>query len=50
MAKSAPRDRQSWHFSSVPAVTKTLLAPKSLAIWIVARPTPDAPASEGEMC
>lgn len=30
----------------MPAVTKTLLAPNSLAIWIAARPTPDAPASE----
>jgi hypothetical protein len=43
MAWSAPRSRQAWHFSSLPAVASTLPAPMALASWMAVTPMPLVP-------
>ena len=42
IARSAPRSRQAWHFSALPAVVNTR-APKALASWIAVVPMPLEP-------
>jgi len=42
MAWSAPKAKQAWHLSSLPAVTITV-APAALAIWMAVTPMPLEP-------